>query len=185
VSQKDRRLQKAKFAEEINHASGCSVFKNWELVLSELRRELDALIKKFNDTKLEEKPTPRKPVRFSLSNIGLLGLSILFFVSLVVFGAMYYKYSVKQRRLVVTLCTVTSFISLTLIIFFLFCRKKIEKIEIPLIESAPKGLLSDLDNFAKRYKACIQQFVQSFRCLHSKGEVQSQFIRIYILIETL
>ena len=124
-------------------------------------------------------------MRFSLSHIGLLGLSILFLVSLVVFGAMYYKYYVKHRRLVVTLCTVVSFISLALIIFFLFCRKKIEKIELPLMESTPKGLLSDLDNFAKRYEACILQFVQSFTCLQSKGEVPSPFMRIYILIETL
>ena len=51
LPQKDRRLQKVWFAEEIDRASGCSVFKQWDLVIHELRRELEACIKSCNDKK--------------------------------------------------------------------------------------------------------------------------------------
>ena len=132
------------------------MFKQWELVLSELRRELDALIKKFDETKNEEKPAPRKPQRFSLNMIGLLTLIVMMFVSVVIFGAVYYKHGTDRRRLVVAVCTIIPVISLALIIFFLFFRKKIE---LPLTTRTTNSLVSELDNFAKRYEACVLQFV--------------------------
>lgn len=102
------------------------MFKHWELVLSELKRELDACLKNFKETKLEEKPAPRKSSRFSLSLIGLVSLAVMAVIALVIFGGMYYKYNGKHRRMVIALCTVIPITSLVMIVFFAFLRKKYE-----------------------------------------------------------
>lgn len=103
-------------------------------------------------------------------------------IALVVFGCMYYSYGKKHRPVVITFCTVVPIVSLAVLIFCVFFRKKIE---LPLLPSSPKGSVSDLDQFTTRYEECVLQFAQSFTCLDTAGKIPSPQMRLYVLVETL
>lgn len=151
--------------------------------MTELRRELEDCIKQYNEIKVEEKAkVSMKRCRFSASQLGYSSLIIMICLGLIIFGGLYPMYGERLKTLVICLCTIVPVLVLTTMFVLVFCVKK--KIEEPKPDEDP-AIVTEIDEFSKRFETSLIQFAHSFRIQRERGQSKTLFFRLFILIETL